>query len=109
MAKRRLNYGLVIKLYKVGYTTKEIGRLLNINSGSVSKILHKEGIPTRPRGTRLLKEPLISLCTEEEVKATVYELVSKGVPSKVISFVVGVTQLRIEEWQGEQDCKAVNG
>lgn len=98
MAKRRLNYGLVKTLYRAGYTTKEIGYLLSVNSGSISKVLRKEGEPTRQRGKQPTKHPVIDMCNQEETRATVYSLKENGIPTRVISYVVGISEQEIIKW-----------
>lgn len=64
----------IAQLYQDGYSTREIGRMFNIDNKSVQRWLIKLGIERRPYGSRLKQKDIPTIC----------ELYEQGLSSRAI-------------------------
>ena len=54
---RKHDYKLIGFLYKAGYSQGVIANIFGSVSGHISKVLKKEGVPSRPRGQKVVPAP----------------------------------------------------
>lgn len=53
----------IAQLYEEGYSTREIGKMFNIDNKSVQRWLIKQGVERRPYGSRVKKEDIPEICS----------------------------------------------
>lgn len=92
MGFRKLDYDLVINLYRAGYTTKEIGAMLGCVHGTISKVLKKRNEPTRERGVIIPKAPLNKVFVDSFERGEVMtHMMAIGMSDKAVANAFQIT------------------
>lgn len=98
MAEKKLDYSLVVRLYRAGYNMTSIAKMVNSVNGHISKVLRKEGEPTRKRGEVVTPTPMKDVFETKEERGYMYEkLLANGYSQYDVADIFGQAQSTVSK------------
>lgn len=98
MANKKLDYTVVEVLYLGGYNMTKIADMLGSVNGHISKVLRKEGVPTRKRGEVVEPKPLKELYATVNERGYIIELLlENGYSQYAVADEFGMAQSSISK------------
>lgn len=98
MAERKLNYKMIIELYRAGHNMTSIAKMTGSVNGHISKVLRKEGEPTRKKGEIVKAAPLKDVFESRDEKCEMYEeLLANGYSQYDVADMFGQAQSTVSK------------